>query len=188
MFDSGILSSLLILTATIYQFVLIVCYGWTDTKLNASVPWILGCITLVSIIYAVIPWSLGYYNYSPSSCWIESFPYSCGGDPNADEYIPCVRGEYAHVLASIWWAVPGFPCLVGCLTGYIKMFRAVRNVEDRISRYAGSIRHARASSSLSQGNANTGAHGSSDTFSVLEDPDVRTTNREGSSAVATKGG
>ena len=127
-------------------YLLMVRYNWTDSQLRRVEPYCHVGIWIFGLVSAIYPIPMELYNSAWQLCWIESHPVECLDSYRYGEEATCTRGDNAwfHSLAfSI------FPCWLCVFLSFFFMgsiYSSVRQLETRLSRYAGA---SAAKSSLS---------------------------------------
>lgn len=158
---------------------LIVKHNYRDDRLNKLNPWVMVGSWMIGGVIAATALITRSYNYNPATCWYAGLPLGCGGDPDADDYLPCVRGAYADVLTLILYSL-FLPIIISWAVIYAVVYFSVRRTEYRLSRYAGSIRR---DMDQDQDHSTT-SHTNNMSSNVLENTSNRHIERTGSNAVA----
>ena len=112
-------------------YLLILRYGWSDTKLAKIEKW----FHLVNWTFvagaAIFPLPLEMYNNTEGICWIEAYPYGCTTD--------CVRGINAWIYQLTFKLFPGWACFFLVVGIMAAIYRKVRQLENTNLKYASSV-------------------------------------------------
>lgn len=131
-----------LLTALIGFYMLVVCYNPAEDRLIKC----LRCIQISTVILfffiAAVGLPFNFYNPIGIYCWVGPYPMGC------KETATCTRGTSAGLYAAILCIFPYVPCIISGFYFHIKIYRRVRETEDRISRYGERSTDIASSSSL----------------------------------------
>lgn len=120
-----------------FYSLLLVRYNWTSARLDALEPWIHACVWCYALAVSVFPLFFDLYNNNIVVCYIGSYPIGCKDSFTFGES-DCERGDNAWLYAMAFVYFPLWPCILGSAICMVLIYWKVRNLEDRISRYAGS--------------------------------------------------
>ena len=127
--------------ATVCLYTAIVRFNWKDERLcRVFFPWVNGTIWFIAVSLAAVPIFFESYNYSGSCCSRYAFPDNCG---DREDQIGCLRGgntRFMQIYGIAEMCVYGM-CLLLSIANFCIMYCAVRQLEDNVSRYAGTSHH-----------------------------------------------
>lgn len=129
-------SSSIINASIILMYMLIVRYNWSDDKLLRLLKKINVFALFPSLFLAIAPLSYEGYNYGGFTCLITPLPIRC----RSDEDVECLRGQHAsHIFSHISRQLDTVifaTCLISIVVNFCLTFFAVKDTEDRSSRYS----------------------------------------------------
>lgn len=130
----GGLASPFFTTLTIFYFMVILKYRWTDDQLAKHGKLIHCSIWLFSLVMSLIPIPLDFYNNVHHVCWLNSSPMRC----RFFDFLECERGEEYYYYAQIFTYFPVVPAIFLTIVFMLIIWREVRSIEEKISRYGSS--------------------------------------------------
>lgn len=115
-------------------------FNWTEQQLLRIEPWLQGSVWTFALAAAIFPIPLGLYNNVWQICWFNAYPYGCQESYQyGEENSTCTRGDNAGLYAMVFTAFPAWACIIAGIVIMVLMYLSVRSVEQRVSRYAGSV-------------------------------------------------
>mmetsp|Transcript_28260 Transcript_28260/g.53092 ORF Transcript_28260/g.53092 Transcript_28260/m.53092 type:complete len:302 (-) Transcript_28260:113-1018(-) len=169
---------------------LMVRYHYAEHQLVPLERWLQGVIWFFALGTAIFPIPLGLFNNVFQVCWFSAYPAGCQetwqyGEENAT----CTRGDNAGLYGIIFTVFPIWTCIFAGIVIMCLMFLSVRNVEKRVSRYAGSVTvtptpSSKRTSASHTGNANAQQSQTSCEMSINNPTTYHQVNRQRSRAVA----
>ena len=123
----------------VWMYVLLVKYNWSEQRLRTWVGRGAGVAATVAPAMATFPATLGYYNYnSETKCWNAKFPYPCHDYDH--QQVDCIRGAHANQMQMLYFLFPHWFLLFANVTALFLIWCAVRQLENRITKYPADIR------------------------------------------------
>lgn len=110
---------------------LMVCQNKTDHELQQHLKYIHAVTFVVGFVLALVPTLLGLINFNGANCWITPFPPDC----HTNEEKECIRGQMAPYFRALYFLFPYIFFVFAELCVFYQIYRAVRKLEQRTSRY-----------------------------------------------------
>jgi len=139
MFQFGVQSGPLFNCTYSFFSLLLVAYQWNERDLIRIEPWFHGGIWTYALAASIFPIPLGLYNNVWQICWLEGYPYDCQDSWSYGDEADCTRGDNGWIYAIAFTFFPPWMCMLMSLVIMYLIWRSVRRLEQRLSRYAGSM-------------------------------------------------
>jgi hypothetical protein len=132
---------------------LLIRYQWTERELATKLePWCHGVFWVYSLAVSIFPIPMGLYNNNILICFFGSHPHGCKDSfTYGAEEADCIRGDNAWIYAIVFVFFPLWFCIAGGAVCMCLIYQSVRNMEERISRYAGSLKDCFDASTMTNG-------------------------------------
>mmetsp|Transcript_14990 Transcript_14990/g.28398 ORF Transcript_14990/g.28398 Transcript_14990/m.28398 type:complete len:459 (-) Transcript_14990:42-1418(-) len=118
--------------------VFFVKYSWSEARVAVLEQRFQIGLWTFALLTATVPLFLNMYNNGYVVCWLHSYPMGCKDSLTyGKDEANCERGDNAWLWGLIFAFFPRWPALLGGAVCMFIIYRAVRQMENRLARYAG---------------------------------------------------